>query len=923
MEQNICVYQVSEIPDAHFSTYQSLANGDVLGAVGKNFEHVLRYLASLSPGTASFAINLLYTPKPANNDKQSLLKIFIACIGKEADVGDGLKLLFEKGPLSRFYHFERVETLKAPWKRFKAGYEIVRLENQIMPLYGPEFNAKIPPYYYTIQCFDSRDLNNYMEFEMILGGINETVFISIQIEPADVSSEILHHTQYLARLQSINRPWDRDENTESEINDFFSDGSHWQSPGGQNIKPMCYRDPLADNILRSQQRFHETLLKPHLLFHIGVLTESLPVAQLTGSLVADSAFENGSYKLLSKAEGTQSFDKHLNKIKNLYKPSLPPIDSSVHEKDSTLYPDFARLCRLATVEELQGALRLPVASSKSPVCIRKNTDPPSENEKDVIALGFDYDNPSVRRVIPIRNLPKHIFACGMPGSAKTNTGMNLCLQLHQNKIPFLIIEPVKTEYRILKTLKDCSDNNARGLAKKLEIYTPGNEKISPYRFNPLELPPGISVDEHSDRLNDCFLASMPVSGPLPALLRESLERVYENYPEADRPPTIADLVSTVDQVLEEKGYSQETVSDIKTALEVRIGSLTRGSIGKVFQCTHSFPDLNHLLNSPTLIELDRLPREQGCLLILFLLVNLLERLKTSPNNGHGVRYVIIIEEAHNIVGRTGQAAASADIADPKAFASELIVRMLAELRAMGVAVIIIDQHTSTVAPEVIKSTGTKIAFRQADEHDREELGTSMIMNQDEKQEMARLRPGEAFFLTEGYHGPRKIKTPNLHERFDFNIPVDNENILPYLRDDSWYQTTALERVENDLFHLNEHMNQFDDIRLQNLQKLTALMALHLQILTKPESAGTSRRLSELKEEAWHLKKRITNSYKSFLRNSYRKYLSPHNGFEVQDSLVQEMKNNLVNRFESIIEPDVKRTLNMIDSFLQKLNRSKL
>jgi len=78
MKQNVCVYQVSEIPDAQFSTYQSLANGDVLGAVGKNFEHLLRYLATLSPGTASFAINLLYTPKPAGNDKQSLLKILLS-----------------------------------------------------------------------------------------------------------------------------------------------------------------------------------------------------------------------------------------------------------------------------------------------------------------------------------------------------------------------------------------------------------------------------------------------------------------------------------------------------------------------------------------------------------------------------------------------------------------------------------------------------------------------------------------------------------------------------------------------------------------------------------------------------------------------------------------------------------------------------
>jgi len=48
------------------------------------------------------------------------------------------------------------------------------------------------------------------------------------------------------------------------------------------------------------------------------------------------------------------------------------------------------------------------------------------------------------------------------------------------------------------------------------------------------------------------------------------------------------------------------------------------------------------------------------------------------------------------------------------------------VRPVGVAIIIIDQLPSAVAPEVIKNTGSKLAFRQVDAADREIVGDAML-----------------------------------------------------------------------------------------------------------------------------------------------------------------------------------------------------
>jgi len=82
-----------------------------------------------------------------------------------------------------------------------------------------------------------------------------------------------------------------------------------------------------------------------------------------------------------------------------------------------------------------------------------------------------------------------------------------------------------------------------------------------------------------------------------------------------------------------------------------------------------------------------------------------------------LRYLIVIEEAHNLVAAV-RASTNPEVADSQGHASQLIVRLLAEVRAYGVGVLIVDQTPTAVAPEVLKNTNVKFPHRTTEKEDR-------------------------------------------------------------------------------------------------------------------------------------------------------------------------------------------------------------
>jgi hypothetical protein len=923
MERTTLTYRVSEIPDSLYSPYQMAAGGNVVDAAGVDFEHLSQTLANMPSGGPALEISFSFNPAFPSRDLQGGLSIYLKGHTKDKSEIESLKLLLERGPLSRFYNLQGTDREKPLLEGFGAARSILRRTQPVIPLHSPEFNDKIPSFYYTIRPFEPDNSNDYMKLDRVLSGIKEEVYVQLLFQPTDITHELSEHTAYLSRLQQINRVWDLEEDAGSELNNLLgNDASEWRPGREQVLKPMRYPDPLADDILREQRRFHETLRLPHFLFQITVLAKTPGVAQLIGSVVANSAFKDGSYRLISCDNGEELFNHLLRSVRDA--DILAPIshEKLFQRKRHSIYSGLDRLAHVGTVAELTGIFRLPVASLSSPRCIRMNTDPPNEIDEDIIVLGIDQEGSKPSRGIALSHVCKHVFISGLSGYAKTNSMINIIIQLHQLGIPFLVIESKKTDYRILKTFKSQKNVNARNLAETLEIYTPGDETISPFRINPLNVPTGISIDEHIDNLLGLFNASMPVSGPLPALLGEALERVYEDHPERENSPIMTDLIAAAEQVLEEKGYSPEVNSDIRAALEVRLGVLTRRTTGKVFQCKLSYPGLDHLMSVPAIIELDHLYLDQANILTLFLLMRIREYLKTAPRTEKPVRYVIILEEAQNILGSAGSAVASPDVADPKAFATEYVVNMLAEIRGYGVAITILTQIPSGVAPEVIKSTASKLAFCQVAEPDREELAATMLLNPSEFEDLARSKPGEAFFHTEGFHKARRIITPNLHNKFDFSALKYSHDILPYIRDDDWYRKTALSRIIDELSILREKIDAFDDERIRIIQGFKAALGDYQQVLDQKASDVKSRKLEHLKLKAQELWKNLLNAYKSFLRDSYRRYLNKDTAKRLNDTAAAEMRDNLADRFESVTEPSVTKTLQMMKDFINQCDTQK-
>ena len=174
-----------------------------------------------------------------------------------------------------------------------------------------------------------------------------------------------------------------------------------------------------------------------------------------------------------------------------------------------------------------------------------------------------------------------------------------------------MIEPAKTEYRGLI--------HQPGF-ENLLVFTLGDETTAPFRFNPFELLPGVRLEVHLEALNVAINAAMPQFGVLPTIIEEALEEIYTangwrlsrhgaedagSGPDRRLFPTMADFYRAAVQAMTGRGYRGELNDNIQAAVKGRIGSLLRGSKGRMFNCRRSLPpDL--LFGRPVVLELDSL-----------------------------------------------------------------------------------------------------------------------------------------------------------------------------------------------------------------------------------------------------------------------------------------------------------------------------
>lgn len=503
------------------------------------------------------------------------------------------------------------------------------------------------------------------------------------------------------------------------------------------------KDESADYTLERYKDLVKTIAgTPHFNVNIKAYAQNSDYANMLLDAAASEALSEGSYDVAVES-GMFNVNEIINK-------NLRLLCNTKAPKELRFWPT------LFFLKELVPFTALPTLYSGESIEMPKETAPSYDDSG--LYLGKDTDDYNV--YFPLKNLPKHAFLAGVPGSGKTNSMLHLVTTLYSKfDIPFLILEPAKQEYRALVNKPEM-----RGTT----VFSPSSGTKFLLHINPFQFPLKMSLAEHIRNVINVFEGSFSMDPPMPFLLDRAIERVYRDkgwlpymINQGTLPyPTMGELYDTLEQILEETDYEGEIKGNLKSVLQVRIGSLLSREMGDVFNVAESTMAPEEWLTRPIVIELEAMGIGPANFLTLMLSTLIRETLKVNPlkrkEGSKKPRHVIFFEEAHNLIGPKAEKEAGEN-ANPKIAATAFVVKMLAEVRALNEAIIIADQLPTAMAPEVIKNTSLKLGHRMTSQDDRQLLGSTMSADEVQLERMATFTTGRTLCIYEGLLKPFELQ----------------------------------------------------------------------------------------------------------------------------------------------------------------------
>lgn len=360
--------------------------------------------------------------------------------------------------------------------------------------------------------------------------------------------------------------------------------------------------------------------------------------------------------------------------------------------------------------------------------------------------------------LDLNTLTRHVFITGITGSGKSNTCRRVITSLMERGKNFLVIEPAKDEYVQLAL----AFNQAGTFGRKIAVYIPGRTEwggcpVEELQLNPFDIIRHkgaiVQVMPHLDRLKSIFNASFPMYEILPVILEEALVDLYASQgwledtlpPENVQCPTLGQLYDRITALVRGKGYEQRITDNITAAMRTRIGSLMRGWKGRLFDQPASTP-WPDLFDRPVVINLQQMGDDADKCFTIALLLNLMYEYRQAQYESAGspesseLQHLAIIEEAHRILRA---AHFVADSANPQVKMGEMFADILAEIRAYGQGMAIIDQVPSKLVPDAIKNTNLKIVHRLVAADDCQSMAGAMALSDEQAKVIARLKVGQA------------------------------------------------------------------------------------------------------------------------------------------------------------------------------------
>ena len=347
-------------------------------------------------------------------------------------------------------------------------------------------------------------------------------------------------------------------------------------------------------------------------------------------------------------------------------------------------------------------------------------------------------------------LNKHIFITGVTGTGKTTTCQKLLLE---SELPFLVIEPAKTEYRILMNNKKTKD---------ILIFTLGNDKVAPFRLNPFEFFEGESITSRVDMLKAAMEASFDMEAAIPQIIESAMYSCYEDYgwnidtdenEKFENPydegvysfPTLEDLLNKVETEVTKHNFDDRLKKDYIGSITARLQGLLVGSKGQMLNSRRSI-DFRELIEKKVVLEIEGIKNgTEKSLVMGFILTNLCEALRAKYNKDKHFKHITLIEEAHRLLSKY----TPGDSLNKKN-SVETFADMLAEVRKYGESLIIADQIPNKMTPEVLKNTNTKIVHKIFAEDDKEAIGNTISLSKEQKDFLSSLPTGRAIVFSQSW-----------------------------------------------------------------------------------------------------------------------------------------------------------------------------
>lgn len=370
--------------------------------------------------------------------------------------------------------------------------------------------------------------------------------------------------------------------------------------------------------------------------------------------------------------------------------------------------------------------------------------------QDRMTLGKVFDLGKITdRVVELDNksLNMHTFITGSTGSGKSNAVYQILNELHQDNIPFLVVEPAKGEYK-----------DVFGNWPDVNVFST-NPKIAPLiNLNPFKFPDSIHVLEHVDGLVEIFSVCWPMYDAMPAFFKDAILKSYEAVGwdlgsstfegEQLEYPDFEVLAEQLDMLIDKSDYASDIKSNYRGALITRVKSLTVGLNKFIF--TSDQTPYETLFDRNCILDISRVKSNETKALIMGLMVYILNeyRVDRKQTSNNGLKHITVLEEAHNLLKNT-----SGNDSDLTGKSVEMLTQTIAEIRTFGEGFIIVDQSPSSVDIAAIKNTNTKIVLRTPEANDRDAVGRSMGLTEDQVNEIAKLPAGVAVVYQNNWVSP--------------------------------------------------------------------------------------------------------------------------------------------------------------------------